>query len=262
MGDEEDVRELDTILRQLAPLRERTDGLAKHGPEPGSAAASDARLKVGRYGWDLALASIGAALDHLAGWEVIVGARRFPWIAHYSLLRSAAEGAVHVRWLCEPGISQKDRIGRGVGAQLRDLDDRRKLEDKSPGAVPTGQGRPARIRIQEVHDVLARTRSVNTQPQQLETTDQFGRYGSLPGRKASPGAGLFLYRVLSGAAHGRQWPMLALSEHEAAGDLPTYRGRRARRLTIRLPNAVLVTRMVVELVSVAVDELEVYGRRR
>ncbi len=60
--------------------------------------------------------------------SVYVAGGLIPTDAPITLFRAALEGAVMTRWLVDPRPVPRERVGRGVAAQLKDYDKRRKFE--------------------------------------------------------------------------------------------------------------------------------------
>jgi hypothetical protein len=170
-------------------------------------AASD---PLAMYAFHLGASYIGASLDHLRTVAQVVQNAVIPAFALMSLLRSGHECALVAQWFLDPSISDDDRIARGVGGQVADHDERRKIEVVVGRAAST-RGKLAADRIATLLDE-ARQRGltkVNKKgdlvpavplPSVVELFDEFE---SVEGLKGS-----WLYSYYSGFAHGKQWAVV------------------------------------------------------
>lgn len=199
----------DRMLRDLGKVDEFVARLdATLNPPADSIAAMERSDRLRAYGYDLAAMLLGSAIDHLRAWRMLIYGRLIPIYAHFSLLRTAHETAHAALWLVEPGISSDERLARGVAGQFADYEERRKAEADT-GIV---QAPPAKSAAQRQADLIGNAKSIgltrpdkngkDALPTRVPTTvELFERFEPVrPGVKGS-----FVYRVLSGFAHGKQW---------------------------------------------------------
>lgn len=245
------LQPLNTAVRQVELIR----------VEPGSQASSDGAKLIGRYGWQIASMRLGAASDHLQAWAELATPDPIflPLYAQYSLLRTALECSATVRWLLDPA-SQTERIRRGVGAQLWDLEERAKSEAAARRhgrrMEPKEPGKPAARRIT---DLLDRARAAGVRPSEVNIVDICRSYGAMPGDP--PGAGEGIYRILSAAAHGAQWLALGISDSEEVGEPDRFRTH-TTRLTANPALTTAFTAFVMDVYLAAVREAVAYAAPR
>jgi hypothetical protein len=200
--------------RLLMPVEEtfnRLAQLSQKGPAPDSKAAHDRQTELGHKAWVLALSASVVAVDHLVAWKALrLDCRVQPTFAHFTLIRSAIEGMVVTRWLCDPRIDASARMQRAAGAQIRDYEERRRFEEYDrvgPKAEP-GESRTAAERMQEFTRLLEKEHvRAETMP---PATRLFALYVPSIQTDRSPGEGLL--RVLSGSTHAKIWSLAAMSE--------------------------------------------------
>lgn len=198
-------------------------------------------------------------MDHAEAWRLLAAGEDLPTFAHFTLLRSVAEGAVIARWLVDKAVDSDERLRRGWGAQLADLEERRRMEDLATRdglELPRGQGLLARERITDLEKEAKDARISPRKP--LGITDLFARYATPP--KADLfGAGEALYRMLSAIAHGKQWALLPMTTREWPAEEPPAG---PVRLSIHFHMTALATRNVLIVAEAALQDIEVYGGRR
>jgi len=165
-------------------------------------------------GFNTASVAVAGSLDHLRTWYQLVAGdlKRFPLpiFSPYTLARGAYEPALLALWLLDPDVDSAQRIGRGYAAQLRSLDDMRKFQQ---AAGMTGDAANAPALYQRLFGSARAAGYVTSSPDGTERltiavptmVDLFNRYDG-----PAPAAGLpeWLYRFLSGHAHGREWAMM------------------------------------------------------
>lgn len=232
------------------------------GPRSGSEAYRAGSTSLGRHAWDLSCTRLTIALDHLTA-SVELSRREGttrPY-APYTGLRTAIEGAVLARWLCEPGLKATDRLRRGVGAQWEDLEERRKWEEirkrRPKPAIYRRQTLPRILAAKRQADIEAalRQRGLGARIPPPPITDLFETFA------LARGGGEWIYRLLGAAAHAQQWAALSLG-------LPTeiaqaQRGSRQSRYRARIegndPAVFMLTALTVLAVRSAVADLEAFG---
>ena len=124
------VQRLDAVESRMAAFRK--------GFAPGSAAAHDAERAAGYYAWSFAAAGIQVAHDHLRALRFLLAAAPQLPFAHWTLIRAAVEGSAVARWIC--AAPSAEIPGRGVGAQLRDYEERQGFEGRLRSAMPSVSG--------------------------------------------------------------------------------------------------------------------------
>jgi hypothetical protein len=194
--------------------------------------------------------ALQSAHDHLSAWQDLAHARPRRIMAHYSLLRTAVDGASRARWLFEPRLTADVRAGRGYRSELTDrlevvkvdkLDRRR--SDPSP---------PPEALAQELRD-LAAADGVQIAPHRKYTA-LAATYATFPSRYK--GSGAYLYSILSAAAHGHVWAdhlaRKAVLRGPGVADLPIH--------IMDAETALWATEIVLDIVTKAVSEAEAYAK--
>jgi hypothetical protein len=187
---------------------------------PESRAATAMSNPLATYAFHLGAASIATSLDHLRTVAQIVQTAVIPAFSLISLLRTGHECALVGQWLLDPSISENTRIARGVGAQARDLKERKNFEKSIDRPEPT-VGRLAIDRLSMLlneaveqgfakPDTNGRLVPVAPLPSAIELFDQ------LEVTPTSPGS--WLYRYYSGFAHGKQWAIALGAERQGSSD--------------------------------------------
>jgi hypothetical protein len=168
------------------------------------------------------VATVGA-LDHLrALYQIVAGdLKRFPLpvFSHYTLARAAYEPALLTLWLLDPEVDSVERIGRGYAAQLRSLEDMRKFQRD---AGMTGEAANAGALYQRLFDAARAVGYVSVDSDGKEwltpRVPDMVRLFNLYDQQTAVGMPAWLYRFLSGHAHGREWVMLhGASESDLEG---------------------------------------------
>lgn len=257
----ETTAQLVELLDAVPSLYDRINAQARLAPDPGSAARSD---RVNTADWTysdtsiLAATFLVAAADHLAAWRALVVAKYQPAFSHMSLIRTAMETASSAYWLVEPGVDSSERRIRMFAAQYATLDERRKFE-AATGLVPDPPGKAASVRQRELIGIAEATgltttnskgRTVLARPMP-GAIELFDLYESVrEGAKPS-----WLYRFLSGYAHGYQWAMVSNASGSGRELGPNIR---VAMLSAHDSTAVQVTAYGVRAVRRAVDAYVAY----
>lgn len=199
-----------SVLAAIDELWRREHDVISVGPLPGSLAAADSDLPLGAIASELGSMAWSIGADHALAWHRLLHvARAQPMAAHATLARSVIEGAVVCRWLLEPGIDARERRVRATAMLAEDYRQRRNFERSANiENVPRGRlGRTGAQRHAELerdirrHGLVAAGKNVRRPP---EVTQLFADF-AIPTRR---GDGEWLYRALSGYAHGKQWAAL------------------------------------------------------
>ena len=237
------------------------DRLAAAAVEPGSDAAIDAELPLGRLAWNGAADGASVAVDHLGTWGSLwapcEGHRTIHVHSHFTLLRAAAEGAVQTRWLLDPAIDATKRRRRAIRLQCADHLERHLFEDAGRKdnipRDPALGGRSALYRLAELRRGARLIGEGMHRP--TDTTGMFRDYARFGARRH---AGEALYRLLSALAHGKPWARVPASEHLALHQQPS--GYQRMLAEAHMPTAAWTTEIVVRLTERALTDLERYGR--
>lgn len=204
--DPDAARELRTTLLRVDDLRSRA---GRRPPEarPGALGAADADVPHARWVVAGANMAIGVAVDHLYAWQQLVGAGPIPIYAPMTLLRTALEAAVTTRWLVDPRPSARERVGRGIAAQLDDYDERRKFETiaraRTPGYPPPSAG--AKSAPDRIADLKADRDGAEIPVVRLLGPTELMKNWGAPGHQDFT----WLYRLLSAFAHAKPWALHA-----------------------------------------------------
>jgi hypothetical protein len=190
---------------------------------PSSCLRRDEAVGNAASGFNTASVATVGALDHLLTWYQIVAGdlKRFPLpvFSHYTLARAAYESSLLTLWLLDPEVDSNERIGRGYAAQVRSLEDMRKFQSD---AGMTGEAANAPLLHERLFAAARAAGYVkrNATGEEVLTVpppnmvDLFNRYD----RQTVAGMPAWLYRILSGHAHGREWVMMrGASESDVEG---------------------------------------------
>lgn len=237
-------------LASIPSLVRRQEALAKVGPAADSSAFRASRAKLGRHAWDLAVSSLGAATDHLTALDGLMGAPQRPTSAYFTVMRSALESACLARWLCEGRVKPSVRLGRGVAAQIADFSERAKVERfiTPPPTIPVAS------QIASLQLAYARLHYPRLPP--VPSLTQLVNNYAVPG-----GNGELLYRVLSGAAHGKQWAMLPMGQFTASPVSGPRRSSHVAGITVNAQFVAMFATITVRAVARAISGAERYGSR-
>jgi hypothetical protein len=174
--------------------------------------------------FNTASAAMVGALDHLHTWYQIVAGdlKRFPLpvFSHYTLAHAAYEPALLTLWLLDPEVDSDERIGRGYAAQLRSLEDMRKFQTDAGMTSAAANATPLYDRLFAAARAAGYVKRNTKGDEQLTVgppsmVDLFNRYDQPNGLVSKPA---WLYRVLSGHTHGREWAMMrGASESDLEG---------------------------------------------
>lgn len=180
------------------------------------------RLTVHRIGAGTARLAWKNGLDHLAAVAADLQRDPFPVWSSTTLVRAALEAEATFVYLLTPRSEVHLRLARMAGLELTDADYRLKLaKELGPAVAVTAQKRRERLLkiyrqagIELVYgkkaSILAGMRVDGVQaPMDISFTEQVGKFWptELPGP----------YRVLSGAAHSRNWVLGSWDEFAATG---------------------------------------------
>jgi hypothetical protein len=243
--------------RPVEGMFNRLAELSQAGPAPDSAAARDRQTELGQKAWVLALSAGAIGVDHLRTWKALrVEFGYQPAFAHLTLIRSAIEGMVVTRWLCDPSIDAPARMQRAAGAQMKNYEERRRFEQR-PGAgqkvAEPGEGRTAAQRMEEFKRLLEQEHVVaETMP---TATRLFVLYVPAVDAGRPPGEGLL--RVLSGSTHAMVWSLAATSER---GNVMEHaEGGRSWRITADDERTYEVTAIAMTVARATLTDLTTYA---
>lgn len=260
------VEQRPETTERLRELLERIDvawrlfhAEAPNGPAGGSRAASDVALVLGHLPITFAMATWAAAAEHLIVYRELIHAGVQPMAGHYALLRGALEGAAITRWLVDPGADQSERLRRAAAMQSEDHRQRGRFE-RSMGITddhltPPAMGAAQRLAAHELkmgeHDI-----DKIEWPKYTRLVADYGLVGDLPGD-----GGRWAYQALSGIAHHLPWALL-FSDRTDAVDIGGVQGSQGIIVTASDQYVLVFTRLTVNAVIVALNELLAYTGRR
>jgi hypothetical protein len=162
-----------------------------------------------------------SAEDHLRTvLSVFTGKDPLPIFSPFTLLRAAADPLMRCRHLLDSGLSESDRLARGLNERLDNLKEQRKAHALLPGQVLNAQthydnrvadleNRAKANGIKPKPDSKGKTIGFNETV--AEDIELFAAY--LPG-----GAGSLAFRVLSGYVHSKPWIQYDPSDAQATSD--------------------------------------------
>jgi hypothetical protein len=254
-GEAQDPRitaRLAEILAQAPILFDHLGAVARAGVSPGSEAAKDASVPLGRHVRIMAIDHLSTGIEHLAMWHRLLIAGVQPNTVHMTLIRGAMEGAVTCRWLIDTREDSAERVRRSVALLLDDYGNRRDFERdfgipahviKPP--AKSGAERYTELRTERDAAGIGRTKVPSM-------TYRFGGYIGLP-----PARGRAIYRLLSAYAHGKQWKGLTARFEVVEGALEVPDARLVK-VTANDDMSVVLTALGVTTATTALNELETY----
>jgi hypothetical protein len=260
-GDDLDPQ-LSEALEGIPPLQVRYSALAS--PSEGSLAAQDGGTLLGRMTFDLSQVALGIGFEHLACWYALpLQACRMPAVTHFTLIRTALEGATLVRWLLEP-TTNADRISRSARAQWDDYEQQRQMQEVA--GAPTEQRGGWKPASQKQHELLAAVNSAGLKlAKRRSKTYRFDHYVFPEEQVAKHGGrriGKLLYQVLSAPAHAHQWSAYQGARWELLEESTVRPGTQTMLLSGRQDVAELMTVIAVLAFSDAITTFERYGAPR
>jgi hypothetical protein len=209
------IQRLRDTLAQAVELEETFQSQHRLPIHDSSLLRRDEAVGNAASGFNTASVATMGALDHILTWYQIVAGdlKRFPLpvFSQYTLARAAYEHSLLTLWLLDPEIESAERIRRGYAAQLRSLEDMRKFQSD---AGMTGEAANATALHQRLFAAAQAAGYVNVgvPPSIVDLFNQYDQPNGPVGNAA------WLYRVLSGHAHGREWAMMrGASESDIEG---------------------------------------------
>jgi hypothetical protein len=248
-----------TTLQAATPLADRLRASSTAPLHPHSLGASDLTPDGGNPGFNVASNAIISALDHLQTWATLISVdlHRFPLpiLSHFTLARAVYEPSLFTLWLLDPGISSRDRIGRGYAVQLKSLDDMG-VYQRSAGLNSSEANAPAlyaRLLAAARRDGFVRTDARNTTRHRTPSlthpvpsiSELFDMYDQPPA-SGTPQARV-RFNLLSGLAHSRYWAIAG-----TAADLSSTTDE-GYRLQLNFPLVCGIAEATVAIASRAVD---------
>ena len=246
-------------LRAATPLAGRLRAGNAAPLHPNSLGASDLTPYGGNPGFDVASNAIVSALDHLQTWATLISIdlHRFPLpiLSHFTLARAVYEPSLFTLWLLDPGVSSRDRIGRGYAVQLKSLDDMG-VYQRSAGLTSSEANVPAlhaRLLAAARRDGFVRTGARSTTRHRTPSlthpvpsiSELFDMYDQPPASGTAQARVRF--NLLSGLAHSRYWAIAG-----TAADLSSTTDQ-GYRLQINFPLVCGIAEATVAIASRAVD---------
>jgi hypothetical protein len=265
----------DAVYRMLPELRERFSALLAGTVIDGSQAAYVTHFPFGSYAGRNGLWSLRASLDHLMAWQTL-DMFHPDGLASITLLHSAQRNAFAALWLFEPGVTARERVRRGVLAELTEYDEERRFEEcwgsPEPSEVgvlglPGGDSPAPWETAAERYETLLRaarqgglrlSRSDRPRPEGVPTDRSlFARYGLTEprGRRGEQWA----HHLMTGIEHGRGWATYYGTVRPSAGSRGAEVADPAARGLEQSGDFVpLLTVLAVNTAVRAVDAAEVY----
>jgi hypothetical protein len=254
--------EFSEALEGIPPLQERYSAAAR--PSDGSLAAQDGVTLLGRMAFDLSQVALGIGLEHLACWYALpLQARRMPAVTHFTLIRTALEGATLARWLLEP-TTEGERISRSARAQWDDYEQQRQMQEVA--GAPTEQRDGWKPALQKQRELLAAVDSAGLKlAERRSKTYRFDHYVFPEEEVAKHGGrrlGKLLYQILSAPSHAHQWSAYQGARWELLEESEVRPRTQTMLLSGRQDVAQVMTVIAVLAFSDAITEFERYGAQR
>jgi hypothetical protein len=238
-------------LRAATPLADRLRAGNAAPLHPDSLGASDLTPDGGNPGFDVASNAIVSAIDHLQTWATLISVI----LSHFTLARAVYEPSLFTLWLLDPGVSSRDRIGRGYAVQLKSLDDMG-VYQRSAGLTSSVANAPAlhaRLLAAARRDGFVRTGARTATRHRTpplthpvpSISELFDMYDQPPASGTAQARVRF--NLLSGLAHSRYWAIAG-----TAADLSSTTDE-GYRLQINFPLVCGIAEATVAIASRAVD---------
>lgn len=211
---------LNLVTERLIRISEGSISLLFDSIDPpvGGSAVGRATQADLRDAYDFAAHLLYAAEDHLRTILMIIRSGIIPSYAPYTLLRPAAEAEVRARHLLDLGISETDRLGRGLNERFDNL-----IEQRKAGVDPKAiQSRIRHLERRAKTNGVA-VRLSKAKPGRRPEIVGFGEplKSDLDLFKLHLRAGSSAFRFLSGHVHSKPWIQL-----------PRHRARPGRTLSM------------------------------
>jgi hypothetical protein len=168
---------------------------------------------LGRFPFTLSGVALGVAADHLRSYVRLMEVGPFPIYSLLTLVRTPLETAALCRWLVDPTVPPRERVARGVAAQLEDYRQRRSFE-QAIGAGPQTEGSSGSERYADLlQDRADASIDAVVVPAWSALISMFGP------RDLDKDAS-WAYRLASAFAHGYAWSSLATKLGEGTRTAP------------------------------------------
>jgi hypothetical protein len=246
-------------LRAATPLAERLRAGNTAPLHPNSLGTSDLTPDGGNPGFNVASNAIVSAIDHLQTWATLINVdlHRFPLpiLSHFTLARAVYEPSLFTLWLLDPGVSSRDRVGRGYAVQLKSLDDMG-VYQRSAGLTSSeanASALHARLLAAARRDGFVRIGARNTSPRRAPSlthpvpsiSELFDMYDQPPASGTAQARVRF--NLLSGLAHSRYWAIAGTAADLSSATDEGY------RLQVNFPLVCGIAEATVAIASRAVD---------
>lgn len=217
---------------------------------PDSSLAKDDEGTNGYWVSTVVTHSIGAALDHVITLRMLVKQGGSVTIAApWTILRGVVEPAALAVWTLN-GRMRQQRQERALRVWHHDMTERGKWEDDTGYKITSSRAKHGKARAVQMVEIA---KSLGLRPNQVSAQLNYGdvvaEAGEVVGwdRKLARAR----WRESSGFAHGRTWPLLRLSEFEAAERI---RGGVALTVTLAEDHHRELARLATDLVERAIDD--------
>jgi len=96
--------------------------------QPGSTAASEMRQEALRTAYSMGVLYLGSGLDYLLTLLQLFRSGFVPNFAGYALARGCLEAGARAAWLCDPALTDRERMARGLLERIDSLDNQYKVD--------------------------------------------------------------------------------------------------------------------------------------
>jgi hypothetical protein len=209
----EEIRHFHEIFVRVAAVLQASQNLLADAIDPAAPGSPNNKARTNQV-WD-AYEQVGALLysaeDHLRTMFMIFEGTQLPTYSLYTLLRAAAEAIVRCAYLLDPGLTEPQRLARGLNLRWENLDEVRKLDHDDPRFAE----RVAHLEERAVANGIEVVRkSDGKQPHfgegRKNDVDLFAQYVQSIRQDRDPEGrtGEKLYRFLSAHVHSMIWVKL------------------------------------------------------
>jgi hypothetical protein len=186
---------------------------ATYKPVPDSRIDKAASAKL-QDAYELARQRLLSAEDHMRSILTLLKPDSvLPTFSMFTLIRGAAVATVHARYLLDPAIGEKTRLGRGLSARLENLTQQQKVHPEAHGTHFNDRVEHLRKRA-EAHGITVirnkNNRVIGFEEQWPTDTDLF--------EKCVPDVGKTYFQYLSGYTHSLPWAQIPMGRAEPTDD--------------------------------------------
>ncbi|MGW9185520.1 hypothetical protein [Agromyces sp. NPDC055661] len=219
-----------------------------------------------QFAYPLRLASstqlaLGSAIDHLRTIRLVVESGAMPWVALFSMMRSALETAAITIWLLESD-DRNVRLLRLMQSEWQEVGDGINMV-QNLGFVPNPPRAVREGHVLRAHKQRPEAGTVRDVKRKITITSKITAAqsvvnGMIPRDGRAPGAILGLWQGFSGLTHARGYAMQVILDREELGYDPET-GVVNLHVTTGATSLVGCLRVVLDVVDTAV---RLFGKRR